>query len=110
VAALGGETEVPTLEGKARLRVPAGTQPGSTLRLRGKGIPRKGSGRGDLRVEVAIEAPTRLTERQRELLQQFAGELGPSRSVSSPGPLRSQPPAGPPPRKSLMGRLREMLS
>jgi molecular chaperone DnaJ len=76
-AALGAEIEVPTLDGKGKLRVPAGTQPGAILRVRGKGIPhRGGSARGDQLVEVTIEVPTHLTERQRLLLEQLAGELG----------------------------------
>jgi molecular chaperone DnaJ len=75
-AALGGEVDVPTLDGRGKLRVPAGTQPGTVLRIKGKGIPRGGSGRGDQRVEVAIEVPTSLTERQRQLLGELAKELG----------------------------------
>jgi molecular chaperone DnaJ len=76
-AALGGEVEVPTLDGKGKLRVPAGTQPGTVLRIKSKGIPRRGGlGRGDQRVEVAIEVPTSITARQRELLEQLAKELG----------------------------------
>jgi len=76
-AALGGEVEVPTLDGKGKLRVPAGTQPGTVLRIKSKGIPHRGGlGRGDQRVEVAIEVPTQLTLRQRELLEQLAKELG----------------------------------
>jgi molecular chaperone DnaJ len=76
-AALGGEIEVPTLEGKGWLRVPAGTQPGSVLRIKGKGIPRRaGLGRGDQRVEVTIEVPTQLTQRQRQLLEELSKELG----------------------------------
>jgi molecular chaperone DnaJ len=76
-AALGGEVEVPTLDGKGKLRVPAGTQPGSVLRIKGKGIPHRGGmGRGDQRVEVAIEVPTQLTDRQRDLLAELARELG----------------------------------
>ncbi len=76
-AALGGEVEVPTLDGKGKLRVPAGTQPGTVLRIKNKGIPHRGGlGRGDQRVEVAIEVPTQLTGRQRELLEQLAKELG----------------------------------
>ena len=75
-AALGGEVEVPTLEGRGKLRVPAGTQPGTVLRIKGKGIPRRaGMGRGDQRVEVAIEVPTQLTERQRRMLEELAHEL-----------------------------------
>ena len=76
-AALGGEVEVPTLDGRGKMRVPAGTQPGSVLRLKGKGIPHRGGlGRGDQRIEVAIEVPTQLTERQRQLLEELAKELG----------------------------------
>jgi molecular chaperone DnaJ len=76
-AVLGGEVEVPTLEGKGKLKVPPGTQPGAVLRIKGKGIPhRTRSGRGDQLVQVEIEVPTKLTERQRELLEQLAHELG----------------------------------
>jgi molecular chaperone DnaJ len=76
-AALGGEVEVPTLDGKGKVKVPAGTQPGNVLRLKGKGIPRRtGVGRGDQRIEVAIEVPTSLTSRQRALLEELARELG----------------------------------
>jgi molecular chaperone DnaJ len=76
-AALGGELEVPTLEGKGKLKIPAGTQPGSVLRIKGKGIVRRArSGRGDQLVEVTVEVPTVLTTRQRELLQALAAELG----------------------------------
>jgi molecular chaperone DnaJ len=75
-AALGGEVEVPTLDGRGKLRVPAGTQPGAVLRIKGKGIPhRSGLRRGDQRIEVAVEVPTRLTERQREILEALAKEL-----------------------------------
>ena len=76
-AALGGELEVPTLEGKGKLKIPAGTQPGSVLRIKGKGIGRRTrSGRGDQLVEVAVEVPTALTTRQRELLVELGKELG----------------------------------
>jgi molecular chaperone DnaJ len=76
-AALGGEVEVPTLEGKGKLKIPAGTQPGSVLRIKGKGIARRTrSGRGDQLVEVNVEVPTALTPRQRELLEELAKELG----------------------------------
>jgi molecular chaperone DnaJ len=76
-AALGGDVEVPTLDGKGKLRVPAGTQPGTVLRIKSKGIPHRGGiGRGDQRVEVAIEVPTDLTARQRELLEELQKELG----------------------------------
>jgi molecular chaperone DnaJ len=76
-ATLGAEVEVPTLDGKGKLKVPAGTQPGTVLRIKGKGIPRRaGLGRGDQRVEVTIEVPTELTSRQRELLEELGRELG----------------------------------
>ena len=76
-AALGGEVEVPTLDGKGKLRVPPGTQPGAVLRIKGKGIPHRGGlGRGDQRIEVNLEVPTSLTSKQRELLEQLARELG----------------------------------
>jgi molecular chaperone DnaJ len=76
-AALGGEVEVPTLDGKAKMRVPAGTQPGTVLRLRQKGMPRRtGIGRGDQLTEVTIEVPQKITEAQRALLEQLAKELG----------------------------------
>ena len=76
-ATLGGELEVPTLEGKGKLKVPPGTQPGSVLRIKGKGVVRRTkSGRGDQLVEVTVEVPTALTARQRELLEELAKELG----------------------------------
>src|SRR5690606_22104052 len=76
-AALGAEIEVPTLEGKVTLRVPEGTQSGKVLRLAGKGLPVLGGrGRGDQLVHIFVEVPTRLTDRQRELLEQFARESG----------------------------------
>lgn len=78
-AALGGELEIPTLEGKGKLRIPPGTQPGTTLRVKGKGIPRRVTGgRGDQLVEVTIEVPTQLTASQKELVARLAQELGES--------------------------------
>ncbi len=72
-AALGAEIEVPTLEGPVKLKVPPGTQSGRAFRLKGKGIPSLHTGRrGDEHVIVRIETPTRLTKRQRELLEEFA--------------------------------------
>jgi molecular chaperone DnaJ len=68
---------VPTLDDKGKLRVPAGTQAGTTLRIKGKGMPkRNGVGRGDQRVEVTVEVPTSLTPRQKELIEALAKELG----------------------------------
>lgn len=76
-AALGTEVEVPTLEGKVKMRIPEGTQPGKLFRLRGKGLPTlNGGARGDQLVRVFVEVPTKLTGRQRELLEQFAEETG----------------------------------
>jgi molecular chaperone DnaJ len=75
--ALGDTVTVPVLEGAAQLTVPAGTQPGQRLVLKGKGMPHlRGRGHGDAVYEVTVEVPTRLTARQRELLEEF-------RSVSS---------------------------
>jgi molecular chaperone DnaJ len=71
-AALGGEIEVPTLDGAAKMKIPAETQTGSVFRLRGKGIkPLRSSEHGDLMVHVVVETPVRLTEKQRELLREF---------------------------------------
>jgi molecular chaperone DnaJ len=76
-AALGGEVEVPTLEGNVRLRVPPATQVGNVLRLRGKGIARRvRGGHGDQLVEVTIEVPSNLSERARQLLVELGRELG----------------------------------
>jgi molecular chaperone DnaJ len=71
-AALGGELEIPTLEGHATINIPPETQTGQTFRLRNKGIrPVRGSASGDLYCHVSIETPVKLTARQRELLREF---------------------------------------
>jgi len=72
-AALGGEVEVPTIDGgKSRVKVPAGTQAGKQLRLRGKGMPAlRGGGAGDMLIELAVETPVNLTTKQKELLEEF---------------------------------------
>jgi molecular chaperone DnaJ len=72
-AALGGEVEVPTIDGgKSRVKVPAGTQTGKQLRLRGKGMPAlRGGGAGDMMIELAVETPVNLTAKQKELLEEF---------------------------------------
>ena len=76
-AALGAELEVPTLSGRAKIKVPAGTQTGTIFRLRGKGMPRlQGIGAGDLHVKVKIKTPNTLTERQKQLLEAYAAESG----------------------------------
>jgi molecular chaperone DnaJ len=71
-AALGGDIEIPTLEGQARIRVPAETQSGKVFRLRGKGIKGvRSHAPGDLMCHVVVETPVNLTERQKELLREF---------------------------------------
>ncbi|MDO4989389.1 MAG: DnaJ C-terminal domain-containing protein, partial [Eubacteriales bacterium] len=76
-AVLGAEVEVPTLDGKVKLTIPEGTQPGAVFRLRGKGIPYlRGSGRGDQFVSVTVKVPKNLTGSQKELLRQFAASMG----------------------------------
>ncbi|SDH47351.1 molecular chaperone DnaJ [Alteribacillus persepolensis] len=72
-AALGDEIEVPTLRGKVKLKIPAGTQTETSFRLRGKGIPNvHGRGQGDQHVKVRIITPKTLSERQKELIREFA--------------------------------------
>lgn len=72
VAALGGEVEVPTLDGRVKLNIPAGTQNGKKLRVKGKGVKSvRSSMVGDLYCHVVVETPVNLTERQKELLQEF---------------------------------------
>jgi molecular chaperone DnaJ len=71
-AALGGDIEIPTLDGYAKIKVPGGTQTGQMFRLRGKGIKGvRSSGHGDLICHVAVETPVNLTARQKELLQEL---------------------------------------
>ncbi|WP_324614510.1 DnaJ C-terminal domain-containing protein, partial [Pseudomonas syringae] len=75
-AALGGELEVPTLDGRVKLKIPEGTQTGKQFRLRGKGVaPVRGGGAGDLMCRVAVETPVNLSKRQRELLEEFRTSL-----------------------------------
>lgn len=78
-AALGAVIDVPTLDGKVRMRVPEGTQSHRVFRIRQKGLPRgtgKNAQRGDQLVKVIVETPTGLNKRQRELLETFANESG----------------------------------
>jgi molecular chaperone DnaJ len=76
-AALGTEIEVPTLDGSAKVKVPAGTQSGQMFRLRGRGVPDLGGyGKGDELVRIVVETPKKLTARQRELLEEFARIAG----------------------------------
>jgi molecular chaperone DnaJ len=72
-ATLGAEIEVPTLEGKATLKIPAGTQPGTVFRVKGKGVKNlQGYGHGDLHVRIQVEVPSRLSHEQKVKLQEFA--------------------------------------
>jgi molecular chaperone DnaJ len=74
--ALGGEIQVPTLNGTENVKVPEGTQTGTTLRLRGKGMPDvSGRGRGDLLATVQVQTPKKLTKEQRQLVEQLAKAL-----------------------------------
>ncbi len=76
-AALGSSFQVPTMDGPEAVDVPAGTQAGFEARLHGKGMPRlRGVGMGDQIVTVAVDTPTRLSARARELLQEYAAEMG----------------------------------
>ncbi|MRI31780.1 molecular chaperone DnaJ [Endozoicomonas sp. OPT23] len=71
-AAIGGELEVPTLDGRVKLKIPKETQTGKLFRLRDKGVtPVRGGSRGDLMCRVVVETPVKLTERQRELMQEL---------------------------------------
>jgi molecular chaperone DnaJ len=76
-ASLGSTIEVPTLDGKMKMKIPGGTQSGKVFRLRGKGIPHlNGYQRGDQHVRVTVEVPATLSRKQRELLEQFAALEG----------------------------------
>lgn len=98
-AALGGEIEIPTLEGMARLRIPAETQSGKVFRLRGKGIRNvRSHSQGDLMCHVLIETPVKLTERQKELLREFD-------EVSNENADRHNPKA-----KSWMDKVKDFFS
>lgn len=78
-AALGAEIEVPTLDGRVKLRIPAETQTGKLFRLRGKGVkPVRGGAQGDLLCRVVLETPVKLTTRQRELLEELRESFGDS--------------------------------
>ena len=71
-AVLGATIEVPTIDGKAEIKVPAGSPSGQRLRLKGQGLNKRGSGRGDLFVRLKIVVPTHPTERERQLYQELA--------------------------------------
>lgn len=97
-AALGAVVDVPTLDGKVKMRVPEGTQPGRVFRIRGKGVPHapgKAAQRGDHLVKVTVAVPTALTPRQRELIEELGRTAGEARSVAS--------------KKGLLDRMRSLL-
>ena len=95
-AALGAELKIPTLEGEHVLRVPEGTQSGTKFRIRGHGVPvLNGRGKGDLFVEIKIQTPKKLTERQRELLQE----------LESAHPVDNKPQ-----HRSLLGKMKDMFA
>jgi molecular chaperone DnaJ len=83
-AALGTTVILPTLDGDEELRIPAGSQSGRVFTLRGRGVPTvRGRGRGDLRAELVVQVPTKLTATQEELLRRLADEMG--ETVDPPG-------------------------
>ena len=76
-AAMGAELEIPTIDGKVKWSLPAGTQPGTTFRLKGKGIPTlQGRGRGDQYVTVKVKVPVNLNAEQKEALRAFGTAMG----------------------------------
>ena len=95
-AALGTEITVPTLEGQHVLKVPEGTQSGATFKIRSKGVPElNGRGRGDLFVQVKVQTPTKLSKRQRELLEELQETLS----------IENKPVS-----RTLLSKMREMFS
>jgi molecular chaperone DnaJ len=96
-AALGTEIMVATMDGDYKLKIPEGTQSGTSFRIRNKGVPvLNGHGKGDLYVEVRVQTPAKLTKRQRELLHEL-GQLS---------PLENKPQRG----SSLLGRMKDMFA
>ena len=88
-ASLGGELEVPTLDGRVKLKIPAETQTGKLFRLRNKGVsPVRGGPAGDLLCRVIVETPVNLTKRQKELLEEFQKTLDGSNGTEH-GPKKS---------------------
>jgi molecular chaperone DnaJ len=71
-AALGAEIVIPTLDGEHKLKIPEGTQTGTTLRVKGKGVPAlQQSGKGDMFVQLRVQTPVKLNKKQRELLEEL---------------------------------------
>jgi molecular chaperone DnaJ len=101
--ALGGEIVVPTLDGHDSVKVPEGTQTGTTLRLRGKGMPEVGArGRGDLFVTVQVQTPKKLTKEQRHLVEQLAKALPKEQ-------FEPRPHADEPGERNLFDRVKDMF-
>ena len=95
-AALGAEIQVPTLENEHTLKVPEGTQSGTVLKIRSKGVPvLNGHGKGDLFVEVRVQTPAKLNKRQREILLELQGTA----------PIENKPQ-----RRSILGKVKEMFN
>jgi len=87
-AALGAEVEVPTLDGKTKLKIPAGSQTSKVFRLKAQGIPHlHRSGRGDLLVTLFVVTPQSLTEKQRQLFRELSDSLGPAKGHHQKGRL-----------------------
>nr|WP_314265238.1 molecular chaperone DnaJ [uncultured Moellerella sp.] len=86
IAALGGEIEVPTLDGRVKLKIPAETQTGKVFRMKGKGVkPARGGHQGDLMCHIVVETPVKLSEKQKELLKELGESLdGTSGEKNSP--------------------------
>lgn len=86
-AALGGEIEVPTIDGgRSRVKVPEGSQSGRQMRLRSKGMPAlRGPGQGDMYIELAVETPVKLTSKQKELLREFEESCAHSNNPNASG-------------------------
>jgi molecular chaperone DnaJ len=86
LATLGGNIHVPTMEGKASLKIPAGTQSGTTFRLKGRGMPHlRGGTHGDQLIRVQVEVPDSLTSEQRKILEEFARVSGDTDQPMSKG-------------------------
>jgi molecular chaperone DnaJ len=97
-AALGAVIDIPTLDGKVKMRIPEGTQPGRVFRIRSRGIPHgpgKNAQRGDHLVKIAVTVPTALSPRQRELIEELARTTGEVRVTTS--------------KKGLLDRVRSLL-
>ena len=88
-AVFGADLDVKTVEGSIKIKIPSGTQPGTTMRIRGEGVPHLGrKGRGDLLVKVMISVPKTLTDKQRTALRELAGSFGETPESQSTNPFK----------------------